>query len=137
MILRMYAISMMILISLQSAIGAHGASGMLCMGGADQHAVKQVCASHCEHDDSPMPSHSHEHGDECGCVDIAITFADLRLQSRDEIGSVYGVMSMPMDDWRSMALDTSYYATGPPIDTGPDWARAESLYIVRTTCLQI
>ncbi len=137
MLFRLYAISIMLLIVLQSTVGAHGTTGMLCLGGDDLQTMNLACDSGCGHESMPMPSHSHDHGHECGCVDIALTFADLRVQQRDDAGLLFAGITTPIDDWRSIALVSSACATGPPDLHDPAYTIDATLRVVHSTRLLI
>ena len=114
MLFRLYAISMMLLIVLQGTAGAHGGIGMLCLGGGNQSTIKQDCVSGCDHDAFPLPANSHEHGHQCDCIDVSITFVNLRSLQHDDVGTIFGRIHAPADDWRRIALVTASCATGPP-----------------------
>ncbi len=138
MLTRLCAILVTTLIVLQYTVGGHGALSGLCLGGDLDHAMESSCAAVCAGHDAPSsPSESHDHHDECGCVDINLAFATIRAFDEVDSHRLFAAEYEPVDQWRLVALVSSSCANGPPGHASYSPARAQQLAVVSTIRLNI
>jgi hypothetical protein len=128
-------------LALQASLGGLRAGSLvLCLGHAsDAHEIETGCSG-CDHAcDSPLPIPvEDDHGDECGCTDVALMLSDLSHTPResDDAGVALAVAaSIPS----GIEVVADAPARAPPrlCSIDPDPGGARRLCALRTTILLI
>ncbi len=136
------AILLLAAVALQAMLGGLRGATTLCLGGGHdghgEHTAAAVieCEQACDHHgDVALVGEDHDHGDDCGCIDVDLDVAELITMRSRDTGPIAVPIAAPM--WAQCFHTTCEPRRGPPRLVADDPGGRHRLAVVRSTRLII